>query len=469
MIQPLQGQNDGSRAEGRPFPRPVHHPIRHPIHQVVIGDARDMRRLPDRSVHLIVTSPPYWQLKDYGDPRQIGFHDSYEEYVAALHKVWKECVRVLHAGCRMAINIGDQFARAEVYGRYRVIPIRDAIGRSCEKLGLDPMGAIIWQKVTTCNTSGGGAVMGSFPFPRNGILKLDYEFILIYKKPGTPPAIAREQKDAARLSTEEWNRFFYGHWNFPGARQEDHIAVFPEELPRRLIRMFTFPGETVLDPFLGSGTTAKAAAELGRSSIGYEINADFLPIIRKKLGASPQRDLFEEPRDIQVVVEKAPTPAGPPLLARDGAAERSADPGGYGSVVRRGDSRDREVYRRVIEVRGFRTVVLDGGEEVSLIGLVRNERSDAEGAQFLSRILRGHRVYLRADPAVGPGAGYLYLKNRTFVNARAIRAGVAGADTSRDYRCRRRFENHARSLAASNPSGETLSGPPDTPGSPSLP
>jgi len=410
-------------------------------HLVVIGDARKMSRVPDHSVHLVVTSPPYWQLKDYGDPRQIGFVDTYEEYIRGLDRVWGECARALLPGCRMAINIGDQFARASVYGRYRVIPIRDAIGRRMADLGLDAMGAIIWQKVTTCNTSGGGVVMGSYPFPRNGIIKIDYEFILIYKKPGKPPPVPPGVKESARLTDEEWNRYFYGHWTFSGARQEDHIAVFPDELPRRLIRMFTFPGETVLDPFLGSGTTMKVARELGRRSVGYEINRDFLTAIRKKLGLGPQLDLFQPRREIEIVMEEdAVSGAVQPREGGEANPGRAADPGGYGSVVRKGDRRGREEYRRVKEVRDVRTVVLDSGEKVSLLGLLPNSRSREEGAKLLEGLVSGQRVYLRRDPMAGPGQVYLYLKNRTFVNARLIREGVAAPDTSRAYRHRRRFE-----------------------------
>ena len=151
-------------------------------HTLVTGDSRNLSLIPDKSVHLIITSPPYWQLKDYGNDNQIGFHDSYEGYINNLNMVWSECNRILHDGCRLCINIGDQFARSVYYGRYKVIPIRTEIIRFCETLGMDYMGAIIWQKQTTMNTTGGGAVMGSFPYPRNGILKIDYEFILIFKK-----------------------------------------------------------------------------------------------------------------------------------------------------------------------------------------------------------------------------------------------------------------------------------------------
>jgi len=257
-------------------------------HKIIIGDARSMAELTDESVHLVITSPPYWQLKDYGTVKQVGFHSSYEEYINNLNLVWSECYRVLHKGCRLCINIGDQFARAVYYGRYKVIPIRTEIIRFCESLGMDYMGAVIWQKVTTTNTTGGATIMGSFPYPRNGILKIDYEFILIFKKLGPQPKVTKEVKELSRLTTEEWNRCFSGHWNFPGEKQDEHLAMFPEELPRRLIRMYSFVGETVLDPFLGSGTTALAARNLGRSSVGYEINPQFVPIIERKLGVSGQ-------------------------------------------------------------------------------------------------------------------------------------------------------------------------------------
>jgi len=154
-------------------------------HKIIIGDSRKMSEIDDSSVHLIVTSPPYWQLKDYGSKNQIGFNDTYEDYINNLNLVWKECYRVLHPGCRAIINIGDQFARSVYYGRYKVIPIRTEIIKFNETIGFDYMGSIIWQKRTTMNTTGGASVMGSYPFPRNGIVEIDYEFILIFKKTGT--------------------------------------------------------------------------------------------------------------------------------------------------------------------------------------------------------------------------------------------------------------------------------------------
>lgn len=284
------------------------------MHCIYLADSRHMPELEDASVHLVLTSPPYWQLKDYGSEGQIGYHDSYEEYLADLNQVWGECARVLHPGCRLCVNIGDQFARAAYYGRSKIIPIREAIVRHCEGLGLDYMGAIIWQKLTTCNTTGGGSVMGSYPYPRNGAIMIDYEFILVFKKPGKAPAVSREVKEASRLTHEQWCEYFAGHWRFPGERQNGHLAAFPEELPRRLIRMYSFVGERVLDPFLGSGTTVKVAAEEGRVGLGFEINRDFRPVIERKL------DLREEDGHLYLPLE-----AELAFVSREGSSSPEKD------------------------------------------------------------------------------------------------------------------------------------------------
>ena len=324
-------------------------------HRVYFADARHMAELDDASVHLVVTSPPYWQLKDYGVEGQIGYHDSYEEYIAGLNEVWSECNRGLHPGCKLCVNIGDQFARAAYYGRYKIIPIREEIIRHCERIGLDYMGAIIWQKYTTCNTTGGGSVMGSYPYPRNGAIMIDYEFILVFKKQGKGPVVSAETKEAARLTHAQWCEYFAGHWNVPGVRQDAHLAVFPEEIPRRLIRMYSFPGETVLDPFLGSGTTVKVAAEEGRAGVGYEINEEFRPIVEHKLQPG-QGTLLETAGAFEVEFLRpdrpgrpAAAPAPPPEREAAGL-RRLADPKDYdfGSKV---DGRTRS-GRLLLEIAG---------------------------------------------------------------------------------------------------------------------
>lgn len=252
-------------------------------HILINGDCRKMSQIQNESVHLIVTSPPYWQLKDYGTKNQIGFNDSYEEYINNLNLVWKECHRILMSGCRLCINIGDQFARSAYYGRYKVVPIHSEIIRFCETIGFDYMGSIVWQKPTSMHTTGGEKVMGSFPYPRGGIVKIDFEHILLFKKLGKAPTPLRKAKEESALTMEEWNEYFISHWTFNGAKQNRHIAVFPEELPKRLIKMFSYVDDTICDPFMGSGTTALAAANLRRNSIGYELNKDFRVFYKEKV------------------------------------------------------------------------------------------------------------------------------------------------------------------------------------------
>lgn len=182
-----------------------------PRHKYIIGDCREMKRIQNESVHLIVTSPPYWQLKDYGMDSQIGFGQTYEDYINSLNMVWLECFRALKPGSRLCINIGDQFARAAYYGRYKIVPIHSEIIRFCETIGFDYMGSIIWQKQTNMHTTGGGKVMGSFPYPKGGILKVDYENILIFKKLGKPEIPDQDAKDASILTIDEWQSYFNSH------------------------------------------------------------------------------------------------------------------------------------------------------------------------------------------------------------------------------------------------------------------
>lgn len=275
------------------------------VHKLINGDSRYMSLIPDCSVQLIVTSPPYWQLKDYGSDEQIGFNDTYEQYINSLNLVWSECYRVLSNGCRLCINVGDQFARSVYYGRYKVIPIHSEIIRFCETIGFDYMGSIVWQKPTNMHTTGGQKVMGSYPYPRNGIVKFDFEHILLFKKLGNAPLVNNSVRKQSVLTDEEWQRYFSSHWTFGGARQDRHIAVFPEELPKRLIKMYSFVGDTVLDPFIGSGTTALAARNLGRNSIGYEINSNFLDYYREKVTKTEECTFYYEVDDKRIDIDSA--------------------------------------------------------------------------------------------------------------------------------------------------------------------
>jgi DNA modification methylase len=417
------------------------------IHKIVNGDSRQMNCLADKSIHLVITSPPYWQLKDYGTENQIGYHESYESYINNLNLVWKECHRVLHPGCRLCINIGDQFARAVYYGRYKVIPIRTEIIKFCEILGFDYMGAVIWQKVTTCNTTGGATIMGSFPYPRNGILKLDYEFILLFKKQGVSPAPTKEQKEHSIITKDDWNTFFSGHWYFAGAKQDGHIAMFPEELPARLIKMFSFSCETVLDPFLGSGTTALAARNLCRSSVGYEINSSFLPIIKNRLNVG-QSDIGSTEyvflkdgvkTDLNEKIEKLPY-----IFKDPHKLDKKMDPKKllFGSKIDK-DSGEREVYYSVKEVISPALLKLDNDLAVRLIGVKENGATNGQAIRFLIEKTKGQKVFIKFDNQKYDEGNnllcYLYLQNKTFINAHIIKEGLVDVDSLTDFKYKNKF------------------------------
>jgi site-specific DNA-methyltransferase (adenine-specific) len=418
-------------------------------HKIIIGDSRKMGEIPDKSVHLIITSPPYWQLKDYGAENQIGFNDSYESYINHLNLVWNESFRVLHDGCRLCINIGDQFARSVYYGRYKIIPIRTEIIKFCETIGFDYMGAVIWQKPTTMNTTGGATVMGSFPYPRNGIIKIDYEFILIFKKPGNAPMVSKELKEKSKLTKEEWNEYFSGHWNFNGEKQDKHLAMFPEELPRRLIKMFSFIGDTVLDPFLGSGTTTLAAKNLIRNSIGYEINEKFLSIIRDKVGINSSELI--QTADFEIVKQKPlninweSEIAKLPYQFRDPIKfDKKIDPRKlkFGSKIDFSET-PRQNFFSVRSIISPEEVILNNNLKVKLLGIKTRKETLDKAINFLAAKFRNQKVFIKYDSIKYDSDGnllvYLYLKNKTFINAHLIKNGLVEVDTDKDYFYKEKF------------------------------
>ena len=432
-------------------------------HTIIIGDARSMHTVAERSVHLIVTSPPYWQLKDYGSPHQIGFDDTYEDYINNLNLVWDECRRILVPGCRLCINIGDQFARAIYYGRYKVIPIRVEIIKFCESIGLDYMGSIIWQKVTTTNTTGGASIMGSYPYPRNGIVKMDYETILLFRKPGRAETkISMERKQRSKLSNAEWNTFFSGHWKFRGERQKDHIAMFPPELPNRLIKMFSFVEDTVLDPFLGSGTTTLSAIGLERNSIGYEINRAFVPIMRTKLALDSAdtelNGLFDSAATHSVeFIENPPSTAPPnfreriaqlPYIFSDPVRiDKRIDPRSlqFGSKIN-GQPYTPHQYYSVQEIISPNRLQLKNGPSIRLLGIAPIEQSSTQAIDFIRQQTRGKKVFVQYDAQTYDADGslicYLYVSDKTFINAHLIKRGLVAVDNQTTHKYLNKFAKY---------------------------
>ncbi|OGD67845.1 DNA methylase N-4 [Candidatus Campbellbacteria bacterium RIFCSPLOWO2_02_35_12] len=426
-------------------------------HKIIRGDSRQMNELPDNSVNLVITSPPYWQLKDYGTDDQIGYNDSYEDYINNLNLVWQECYRVLQNGCRLCVNIGDQFARSVYYGRYKIIPIRTEIIKFCETIGFDYMGAVIWQKSTTMNTSGGATIMGSFPYPRNGIIKLDYEFILLFKKIGTSEKINKNLKELSEMTKEEWNTYFQGHWNFNGVRQDGHIAMFPEELPKRLIKMFSFVGDTVLDPFVGSGTTSLAAKNLGRNSAGYEINTKFIEMIKQKLDVGIGK-MFDNSVINFINQEKINTNfkdqiSKLPYIFKDPIKlDKKVDPKKlqFGSRIDE-NKKQRDEFFTIKKVIDSETLKLNNDLVIKLLGVKNNPQKLNDAVNYLKNKTSKQRVFLRFDNLKYDEKNnllcYLYLQNKTFINAHLIKDGYVLVNEKMDYKYKEKFINLLQNYA----------------------
>ena len=289
--------------------------------------------------------------------------------------------------------------------------------------------------------------MGSFPYPRNGILKLDYEFILIFKKLGTAPKPGLEQKRASALTKAEWNEYFSGHWKFAGVKQRGHLAMFPEELPVRLIKMFSFVGDTVLDPFLGSGTTSLAARTLGRNSVGYEINHEFIPLIKEKLNVK-QSDI--EGTEYEFISENVGTDFDEeirklPYIFKDPhRLDKKIDPKKmqFGSRIDKSNTTGQEYYR-VKEILSPVLIKLDNEQEVRLLGVKEKRAVNGDVMEFLAKKVKGKRVFLKFDGEKYDDQNrllcYLYLKNKTFINAHLIREGLAEVDTAIDFKYKNKF------------------------------
>lgn len=256
-------------------------------HRFFLGDARDLSFIPDESVHLIVTSPPYWTLKEYRDTQgQLGHIEDYEQFLHQLDQVWRESLRILVKGGRLVIVVGDVCLSRRRYGRHYVIPLHASIQEHCRSLGFDNLTPIFWHKIANAKyevENGSGGFLGK-PFEPNGIIKNDVEYILLLRKPGgyRKPTLAKRVLSV--IPEDKHKEWFQQIWTgLPGASTRIHPAPYPEELTDRLIRMFSFVGDTVLDPFLGTGTTSVSAAKWGRHSIGVEIDDEYLRLASSRM------------------------------------------------------------------------------------------------------------------------------------------------------------------------------------------
>jgi DNA modification methylase len=258
------------------------------------GDARELDWIPDESVHLVVTSPPYWTLKEYPKHKgQLGFISDYEEFHDELDRVWRHCLRVLVPGGRLVCVVGDVCLSRKRHGRHMVMPLHADIVVRCRRIGFDNLTPILWYKISNAKyeiENGSAGFLGK-PYEPNAIIKNDIEFILMLRKAGGYRQPTEEQRDLSRLSKEEHHDWFQQVWTLTGESTRKHPAPFPTELAYRLVRMFSFTGDTVLDPFMGTGTTLLAAANCGRNGIGIEIDESYLRDAKTRLESQPQ-ELF---------------------------------------------------------------------------------------------------------------------------------------------------------------------------------
>lgn len=265
-------------------------------HDLRLGDARAID-VPSDSAQLVVTSPPYWTLKEYRSADgQLGHVADYESFLSELDKVWSACFRALVPGGRLVIVVGDVcLSRRKNNGRHTVVPLHASIQEHCRRIGFDNLAPIIWHKIANAAyevENGGGGFLGK-PYEPNAVIKNDIEFILMQRKPGgyrQPTTTARVLSVIPEARHREW---FQQIWTgLTGASTRSHPAPFPIELAERLIRMFSFVGDTVLDPFMGTASTNIAASRCGRNSIGIEVDTHYFQCARRRLDEET-RDLFD--------------------------------------------------------------------------------------------------------------------------------------------------------------------------------
>lgn len=246
-------------------------------HRLINGDARDLSFLPDESIHLVITSPPYWNLKRYNEnPDQIGHIEDYESFLHEIRLVWEHVFRILVPGGRLVCVVGDVCVSRRRFGRHLVFPLHADICVLCRKIGFDNLNPIIWHKIANASfeVENGSKFLGK-PYEPNAIIKNDMEFILMQRKPGGYRKPSEEQRRLSKIDKKDFDTWFQQIWHITGASTRNHPAPFPLELATRLVRMFSFHEDTVLDPFCGTGTTMIAALRYGRNSIGIDIEPEY--------------------------------------------------------------------------------------------------------------------------------------------------------------------------------------------------
>lgn len=255
-------------------------------HNFICGDSRNMTEVKDESVHLVVTSPPYFNIKDYSEGSdQLGSLNNYQEFTEEIGKIWAECYKKLIPGGRMCIVVGDILQSRREAGRHRVLPLHSKIQQQCLEIGFDCLAPILWAKIGNASLeAGGNARFLGKPYEPNAVVKNDIEYILIFRKPGDYRSPSTAERILSTIQVDDHKKYYSQIWtDIDGEKSDDHPAPYPAALAERLVKMFSFVGDTVLDPFAGIGNTTLAASEIGRDSISIELNEDYLHTAEKRL------------------------------------------------------------------------------------------------------------------------------------------------------------------------------------------
>lgn len=433
-------------------------------HRVIVGDSRIMKEVKDGSVHLAVASPPKWNPGSWTRPGHIGDLRAPDAYFGSLALVWRECFRALLPGCRLCVHVSRELENAPAAQERKVSP-RKEIEDACAAAGFAREAEIVWQKEEQQQAAPAAEVSC---LPRDGVVESRHETILVFKKPGDAPRPEGGAVEKSKLSQREWKRLFNSYWVFPDAKVEKPWSPFPEELPRRLIKMYTYIGETVLDPFLGGGTTCLVARDGGRSSVGYEVVPKLADEIKGRIAGGQNQRQFSIERQqgikrngIEKKLRETPAaakshecPAPPPAPP----VEAKAAPRPVKEPEKRPEKKETRPEREytVAQVYGLDSFRLDDGREVKLLGVEapaafysRNRGIYRQALNFANELVAGKKFTLhksrRPKKSGAPeNAYYISFPNHVMINGVLIRNGYALSDRNLSHENRGRFDDYEK-------------------------
>ncbi len=418
-------------------------------HRIFIGDSRLMPEIENDSVQLIIASPPEWKPKPFERPSNIGQSKKVETYIKSLYLVWKECFRVLSPGCIMCIHVSPTIESALSIRKFQESPAM-IFERDCLSLGLERR-PYIFRVTENAKSFDMSARM-----PRECMVQPSTDTILVFAKPGSAAAPAEHEKEKSKLSDRECKRYFNSNWTFPDNMENNKAwNPFTEEIPKRLIKMFTYIGETVLDPFAGEGTTCSTARDCGRSSIGYEINPKMEQMIRDRITGGQKMKSFS----CENIGRRKKTAIDRLLAGQESEADH-AEINEPAAVPEQITEHVPDVEKpaagktiKISSVYGMDTIVAEDGSEIRLIGLEnpsafysRNRGIYRQALNFIERETSDRTAFLSRKgiskkSKVPDNAYYIEFESGTTLNEALIKNGYALSDRELKHELKDRYNS----------------------------